>query len=39
LQTNGLRMTDDVTVTEIPYYETSNESGITVFIANNLNND
>jgi hypothetical protein len=39
LPTNGLRMTDDVTVTEIPYYETSNESGITVFIANNLNND
>lgn len=27
LETKGLRMKDDVTVTEIPYYETTNESG------------
>ena len=27
LYTQGLRMTDDVTIQEIPYYETTNESG------------
>jgi len=27
LETKGLKMTDDVIVTEIPYYETTNESG------------
>lgn len=27
LETKGLRMTDDVIVNEIPYYETTNESG------------
>ena len=33
LQTKEKRMLDDVTVTEIPYYETSNISGTTVYIA------
>lgn len=34
LRTNGLLMTDDVTVKEIPYYETTNQSGgTTVYIA------
>lgn len=37
LHTNGKRMEDDVTVREIPYYEVSNQSGITVFIADNIN--
>lgn len=27
METNGKRMTDDVTVLAIPYYETTNESG------------
>ena len=27
LETNGLRMTDDITVLKIPYYETTNLSG------------
>ena len=30
------RMRSDVTVTEIPYYEVSNVSGLTVYIANSL---
>ena len=34
LPTNGLRMTDDVTVHKVPYYETSNPSGgYTAYIA------
>lgn len=33
LRTKEKRMLDDVTVTEIPYYETSNTSGTTVYIA------
>lgn len=33
LQTNGKIMGDDVTVLKVPYYETSNESGETVYIA------
>lgn len=33
LQTNNLRMHDDVLVHEIPYAETSNEYGTTVSIA------
>lgn len=33
LETKEKLMTDDVTVLEIPYYETSNESGLTVYIA------
>jgi len=38
LQTKDKKMTDDVLVREIPYYETSNiQNGITVFIADNLN--
>lgn len=32
LQTNGFKMTDDVTVLKIPYYQTSNETGYTVYI-------
>lgn len=36
LATNGKIMTDDVTVVEIPYYETSNISGSTVYIANEV---
>lgn len=35
LETNGKRMTDDVTVLEIPYWETSNVSGLTVYIGGN----
>ena len=33
LETNGKYMEDDVTVVQIPYYETSNVSGMTVHIA------
>ncbi len=33
LETKGKRMTDDVTVTKIPYYETANPLGDTVYIA------
>ena len=36
LPTLNKRMTDDLTVTGIPYYEVSNESGLTVYIAENL---
>ena len=38
LETKDKLMEDDVLVREIPYYETSNiQNGITVFIADNLN--
>lgn len=38
LRTNGMKMTDDVIIKEIPYYETSNESGgSTVYIAGTIN--
>ena len=37
LPTNGLRMTDDVTVRSVPYYEVSNQSGLTVYIAQDIN--
>ena len=36
LPTTGKTMTNDVTVIEIPYYETSNVSGSTVYIANEV---
>lgn len=36
LSTNGLVMDDDVTVKKIPYYETSNESGYTAYIGNEV---
>lgn len=36
LETNRKYMEDDVRVHEIPYYETSNEQGTTVYIANEL---
>ena len=37
LETNGKRMTDDVTVFRVPYFETSNVYGNTVFIASEVN--
>lgn len=36
LETANKKMTDDVTVTAIPYFETSNEDGTTVYIANTM---
>ena len=36
LETKKKRMTDDVTVFKIPYFETSNESGYTVYIASEV---
>ncbi len=32
LNTSGLKMENNVTVEKIPYYETSNESGYTIYI-------
>ena len=37
LETEGLKMTDDVTVFKIPYYDTSNPYGTTVYIAEDIN--
>ena len=36
LETKKKTMLDDVTVFKIPYYETSNESGLTVYIGNEV---
>lgn len=36
LETKGLIMKDDLTVTKVPYYETSNAYGITVYIASEV---
>lgn len=36
LYTENKLMTDDVTITEIPYFETSNVSGTTVYIADTI---
>lgn len=36
LPTEGLVMRDDVTVRKIPYYETSNPTGLTVYIASEV---
>lgn len=37
LETKSKFMTDDITIKEIPYFETSNEDdGITVYIANTI---
>ena len=36
LETDGYTMHDDVTVTKIPYYETGNEYGDTVYIADEV---
>ena len=36
LETNGKRMTDDVTVFRVPYFETSNIYGNTVYIASEV---
>lgn len=32
LQTNGFKMKNDLTVLKIPYYQTSNETGYTIYI-------
>lgn len=37
LETSGKRMVDDVTVREVPYYEVSNLTGKTVYIADTIN--
>lgn len=37
LYTNGKIMGADITVHEVPYYETSNISGTTVYIASEVN--
>ena len=37
LDTSGKKMADDVTVLEVPYYEVSNTSGKTVYIADTTN--
>lgn len=37
LSTAGKQMTEDVTVAKVPYYETSNTSGTTVYIAQEAN--
>lgn len=37
LHTKNFRMLDDVTVTKIPYWETSNPNGKTVYIAEDIN--
>lgn len=36
LMTDGKYMEDNVRVHEIPYFETSNDSGVTVYIANEI---
>ncbi len=36
LETSGKLMTDDVTVLQVPYYQTSNEYGDTVYIASEV---
>ena len=37
LQTKDKLMADDVSILEIPYYDVSNESGTTIFIASEVN--
>lgn len=37
LPTEDKHMVRDVTVLSVPYYEVSNQSGITVYIAENIN--
>lgn len=36
LATENKRMLDDVTISKIPYWETSNEKGLTVYIADEV---
>ena len=36
LETKDKIMNDNVTISDIPYYETSNDSGITVYIGSHL---
>lgn len=36
MQTRGKTMLDNVTITEIPYYETDNSKGTTVYIAKEI---
>lgn len=38
LETKDKIMQDDVTVRKVPYYETSNQTGTTVYIASEVNN-
>ena len=38
LGTSGLYMTNNVTVFKVPYFEVSNEKGLTVYIAQEVNN-
>lgn len=38
LETKDKTMADDVTVKKVPYYETSNEVGTTIYIASEVNN-
>lgn len=36
LETRGRTLSDDVTVLEIPYFETSNVSGLTIYIGSEV---
>ncbi len=36
MKTKNKRMTDDVLIRAVPYFETANESGHTVYIANKI---
>lgn len=38
LETKDKTMADDVTVRKVPYYETSNQTGTTVYIASEVSN-
>lgn len=37
LPTNGKVLTDDITVNRVPYFETHSQTGITVYIASEVN--
>lgn len=36
METSGLLMTDDVTILQVPYFETTNTKGKTVYIASEV---
>lgn len=38
LETKDKTMADDVTVRKVPYYETSNQTGTTIYIASEVTN-
>lgn len=38
LETSGKKMSDNVTVTKVPFHETHNESGTTIYIAMEVQN-